>query len=256
MPTEPRGRDAPTALVTGVGRRRGIGAATCRALIRDGWRVCASGWPDYDRHAVWTDPEVDAIDGLIGELQPTGRFAWWSTDLQDPGAPAELFERAQALAGSVQALVAAHARSLRGGVLEVTAEELDRHLAVNTRGTLLLISEFARRWRGEPGRGRIVTFISGPPLVGEIAYAASKGGVEWATLSAAAELASSGITVNAIDPGPTDTGALDEQTMHDMTTRSASRRIGTAEEAAELVAFLCSERAAALTGQVLRAGGR
>jgi 3-oxoacyl-[acyl-carrier protein] reductase len=81
--------DSPTALVTGVGRRRGIGAAICRAFIRDGWRVCASGWADYDRQASWTDPDLDGIDGLIRDLEPSGRFQWCSIDLEDPAGPGE-----------------------------------------------------------------------------------------------------------------------------------------------------------------------
>ncbi|HEY6377988.1 MAG TPA: 3-ketoacyl-ACP reductase, partial [Candidatus Dormibacteraeota bacterium] len=62
------------AVVTGVGRRRGIGAAVCRALVRDGWGVVASGWPPYDRDESWTDAERDALDPLITELSGSGRF--------------------------------------------------------------------------------------------------------------------------------------------------------------------------------------
>ena len=79
-------------------------------------------------------------------------------------------------------------------------------MAVNARGTLLLSAEFVRRFRGELGAGRIVNLTSGLPLAGEIAYAASKGAVEWITVSAAAECAARGITVNTMNPGPTDTG--------------------------------------------------
>lgn len=252
MATDP---NVATALVTGVGRQRGIGAAICRALVRDGWRVVACGWPDYDRQASWTRPEVDSIDGLIAELEPSGRFQWHEFDLGRPDSAAALFATAEEVPGCVDALVAAHARSLPGGVLEITADELDRHLAVNARGTALLIAEFAHRWRGQPGRGRIVTLISGPPLVGEIAYAASKGAVEWLTLSAAGELASRGISVNAIEPGPTDTGWMSDETKRAALRTSPLGRIGTPSDAAELVAFLCSERGGWITGQVLRSDG-
>jgi 3-oxoacyl-[acyl-carrier protein] reductase len=243
------------AVITGLGRRRGIAAAVCRALIRDGWKVVACGSPAYDREVEWTDPPRDDIDGFVEELAATGRFLWRPVDLEAPEAATQLLDTAeQALAG-VDALVTAHARSLSGGLVEVTAQEFDRHLAVNARATLFLISEFARRWRGQPVSGRIVTFVSGPPLCGEIAYAASKGAIEWLTLSAAAELAPRGITVNAIDPGPTDTGWMSAVSARDIAAASPLGRIGTADDAAELVAFLCSERGGWITGQVIRSDG-
>jgi 3-oxoacyl-[acyl-carrier protein] reductase len=148
-----------------------------------------------------------------------------------------------------------HACSEQGGLLEVTPEQFDRHMAVNARGTLLLSAEFARRFSGERGSGRIVTFTSAPPLAGEIAYAASKGAVEWITISSAAELAAHGITVNAVDPGPTDTGWMTSELHERVRSDSPLGRVGKPQDAAEVVAFLCSRRADWITGQVLHADG-
>lgn len=128
-------------------------------------------------------------------------------------------------------------------------------MAVNARATLLLSAEFARRFREPPGSGRIVNFLSGPPLVGEIAYAASKGAVEWITFSTAGELASRGIAVNAVNPGPNDTGWMDEETAAFVRRRSPMGRIGTPHDVAGLVAFLCSDGARWITGQVLTCDG-
>lgn len=243
------------AIVTGVSRRRGIAAAVCRALIREGWDVVACGWPPYDREVRQSEAGADSVDALIQELAPTGRFLWHQLDLEPPGSAAALFDSANHASIDVDALVIAHARSLPGGLLKVTPADLDHHLAVNARATLLLIAEFARRWHGQPGRGRIVTFVSGPPLPGEIAYAASKGAVEWLTFSAAAELASWGISVNAVDPGPTDTDWMGSETKQSVLHVSPLGRVGQPEDAAELVAFLCSDSGGWITGQRLRSDG-
>jgi 3-oxoacyl-[acyl-carrier protein] reductase len=244
------------ALVTGVGGRSGIAAAICRALLRDGWTVTAAGWRAEASRQPHAGEDCDGLDALVDELAATGRFTWHDADLADPAGVPRLFDAAEAQAGDgVAALVAAHARSLQGGLAEVTATEFDAHLAVNARATLLLVAEFARRWRGDAGSGRVVTFVSGPPLRGEIAYAASKGAVAWLTLSAAAELAERGISVNAIDPGPTDTGWMSPQLAAELAARTPLGRTGRPEDAAELVAFLCSDRGGWITGQVLHSDG-
>jgi 3-oxoacyl-[acyl-carrier protein] reductase len=241
------------AIVTGVGRCRGIAAAVCRRLVTDGWTVVAFGHPPYDAEVEWNDPGLDHIERLIAELTPTDRFTWHALDLEPTAAAVELFAIARSTLLSVDALVLAHARSMRGGVLEVTAEEFDRHVAVNARATLFLIAEFARAWNGSEHGGRVVTFVSGPPLRGEIAYAASKGAIEWTTRSAAAELASSRVTVNAVDPGPTDTGWITPAIADEIAATSPRGRPGTVHEAADCVAFLLSDAAAGISGQVVRA---
>jgi 3-oxoacyl-[acyl-carrier protein] reductase len=184
------------ALVTGASRKAGIAAAVALALARDGWALALTGYPPHDAREGWSsEPEE-----LAAELGA----AWYEDDLADPEAPARVLDAAEAAVGALTALVNVHAHSESGGLLEATPEQLERHWAVNARGTALLLAEFARRFRGEPGAGRIVNFTSGLPLAGELAYAASKGALEWITVSAAAELAPRGISVNAVDPGPTE----------------------------------------------------
>jgi len=154
--------------------------------------------------------------------------------------------------GAVTALVVCHAHSETGGLVDTDAKQIDRHLAANVRGTLLLMQEFVRRIDGP---GHIAVFTSGPPLAGEIAYAASKGALAWSVLSAAVELGPRGITVNAIDPGPTDTGWMDDALRDDVARTTPLGGAGAPADAAALVAFLCSDAAGRITGQEIQVDG-
>jgi 3-oxoacyl-[acyl-carrier protein] reductase len=245
----------PAALVTGASRRAGIATAVARRLALDGWDVAATGWRRFDASEPWGSRDEDA-DELVAELRSLGRrAAFREEDLADPEAAPRVLDFAENAVGPLDALVAVHAHSGVGSLEETTVEEWDRHLDVNARGTFLLCADFARRWRGEPGSGRIVTITSAPPLPGEVAYGASKGAVEWLTLSVAAELAPRGITVNAVDPGPTDTGWMGAELADVIRSQSPLRRLGRPEDAAELVAFLLSPAGGWITGQVLHSDG-
>jgi 3-oxoacyl-[acyl-carrier protein] reductase len=123
-----------------------------------------------------------------------------------------------------------------------------------SRAALLLCAEFARRFRGEPGSGRVVAFTSGA-LHGEIAYGASKAALEKVVVGAAAELGPHGITVNAVNPGATDTGWISPELYERIRDATPLGRVGRPEDAAELVAFLCSPRGGWITGQVLVSDG-
>ena len=139
---------------------------------------------------------------------------------------------------------------------QLTGEELDRHYAVNLRATSLLCAAFARHCPS--GGGRIINLTSGQglsPMPEELAYAATKGAIEALTLSLSAALAGKGITVNAVDPGPTDTGWLTRELYESLLAQASMGRLGTPEDAARLVAFLASEEAGWITGQILRSRG-
>jgi 3-oxoacyl-[acyl-carrier protein] reductase len=234
------------ALVTGASRKAGIAAAVARALARDGWALALTGYPPHDAREGWSsEPELAAELGA----------AWYEDDLADPGAPARILDAAEGAVGALTALVNVHAHSESGGLLEATPEQIERHWAVNARGTALLSAEFAGRFRGKPGAGRIVNYTSGLPLAGELAYAASKGALEWITVSAAAELAPRGITVNAVDPGPTDTGWLSPELRERIEVEMPLGRLGRPEDSAALVAFLCSPAGGWMTGQVIHCDG-
>jgi 3-oxoacyl-[acyl-carrier protein] reductase len=236
----------PAALVTGASRRAGIAAAVVEALRRDGWSVATSGWRDYDVTEPWGSQPEEAVE--------IGGGAFIEADLGDPHAPAQVLAAAEEAVGPLTALVAVHTESRPGGVLETQAADFDRHLGVNARSLLLLSAEFSRRFQGEPGSGRIVAFTSGA-VHGEVAYGSSKAALERIVVAAAAELGPLGITVNAIDPGPTDTGWMSAELREHFEQRMPLGRVGLPEDAAELVAFLCSPRARWITGQVITSDG-
>jgi 3-oxoacyl-[acyl-carrier protein] reductase len=249
-----RGR---VALVTGVGRRRGIGSAVCLALASRGADVVLSYWKAYDREMPWGSNE-DEPEALLGELRAAGiRAEGIELDLSRSDSARLLLDVTEERLGRPSILVNTAAYSTRDGFETLDAEALDAHYAVNVRAMALLSVGFARRYPGGPG-GRIVNFSSGQslgPMPGELAYVATKGAIEAFTLTLAAEVGHKGITVNAINPGATDTGWMTEEMKREIVTKSPSGRIGQPEDAARLVAFLAGDEAAWITGQVIHSEG-
>lgn len=239
-----------TVIVTGASRRVGIGAEIVRVLAADGWSVFTTWWTDYDASMPW-----GSATGEVDELLSTSGAAGMEADLGDPTVASSVFDAAEATHGPVRALVNVHTYDPGGGLADIDGDSLDRHLAVNVRGTYLMCREFARRYSAESGPGRIVNFLSGPPLVGSVAYATSKGAVHWMTLSIAGELAPRGITVNAIDPGPTDTGWMEPELLTKLSEANPAGRVSTPNDAARLVRFLLAEEGAWINAQFLHSDG-
>ena len=248
-----RGRNA---LVTGVSRSVGIGFAIASRLARHGANVFVHSYARYDRAGSGTDP--DRVAGLVATLREHGgRVESLDADLADPGAPARLVERASEALGPIDILVVNHTYSRDQSLEELTAEDIDRHLHVNVRASLLLVQEFAARHDGCNG-GRVVLFTSGQhrdPMPGELGYVASKGALHQLTLSLSAHLAGRRITVNTVDPGPTDTEWASPELYAEILERTPQGRWGEPDDAARLVAFLASDAAGWITGQVIRSDG-
>jgi 3-oxoacyl-[acyl-carrier protein] reductase len=253
-PGDLRGR---VALVTGVGRKRGIGSAVCRALAYRGADVVLSYWKAYDREMPWASDE-DEPEALLEQLRTTGvRAEGIEMDLSRPDSAQLLLDATEERLGRPSILVNTAAYSTRDGFEALDAETLNVHYAVNVRAMALLSVGFARRYPGGSG-GRIVNFSSGQslgPMPGELAYVATKGAIEAFTLTLAAEVGHKGITVNAINPGATDTGWMTEEMKCEIILKSPSGRIGQPEDAARLVAFLAGDEAAWITGQILHSEG-
>lgn len=249
--------EGQVAVVTGASRKIGIGAAIARELAAGGANVFITYFRPYDLTMPW-GVQSQEPDDLLAELRSAGvQAAGLERDLSQPDAAGCLFDAVEACLGPATILVNNATVSEPGDIFQVDAAQLDRHYAVNIRNLVLLSAAFARRLpAGCPGR--IINLSSGQsvgPMPGEIAYVTTKGGVEAFTLSASAELASRGITVNAIDPGATDTGWMDEALKAKLIRRTPMGRTGLPSDTAHLVRFLASEEAGWITGQILRSRG-
>jgi 3-oxoacyl-[acyl-carrier protein] reductase len=254
---EVEGLSTKIALVTGVGRRKGIGSAICRALAYGGADVFFTYWKAYDREAPWaTDEEEPEV--LIEDLRGMGiRAEGVELDLSLPDSPERLLDLVTERLGSPSILINNAAYSTRDGFERLDAETLDAHYAVNLRAAALLSVGFARRYSGGQG-GRIINLTSGQslgPMPEELAYAATKGAIEAFTVTLAAEVGHKGITVNAVNPGPTDTGWMTEELKRELAAKFPAGRVGKPEDAARLVVFLASDEARWITGQIIHSEG-
>ncbi|MEJ2859187.1 MULTISPECIES: SDR family oxidoreductase [unclassified Saccharothrix] len=244
----------PLALVTGAGRSAGIAATVVLDLARAGWDVAFTYWTPYDARMTW-GAEPDAPVKLQAQVEALGaRAVAIEADLSDTEVPGGLFDRVERDLGNVTALVLCHCESVNSGLLDTTVESFDRHFAVNARATWLLIREYGLRFRGAHGTGRIVSLTS-DHTAGNLPYGASKGAMDRITLAAARELAHLGVSCNAVNPGPTDTGWMTEEHKADMIRFTPLGRIGTPQDCANLVTFLCSAEGRWVNGQLLNSNG-
>ncbi|MEH7179858.1 SDR family oxidoreductase [Neobacillus vireti] len=238
------------ALITGVSHENGIGAAICNKLASVGADIFFTHWGS----------NTDWVKYFEDNIREYGvRCANYEVDLADPNAPFNLMDVVTSELGTPAILINNAAHSTRDGYLNLDAKTLDNHYAVNMRATFLLSAEFARRFRkSQKKNGRIINLTSGQglgPMPGELAYAATKGAISAFTLSLSAELAPLGITVNAVNPGPTDTGWMNEEIRKELLPKFPLGRIGIPDDAARVVAFLVSEEAEWITGQILNSEG-
>ena len=246
-----------TALITGASRLQGIGAATAMKLAEAGADIYFTYWLDYDRKMPWgvEKNEPDKLQQIIQELGV--KCFKKELDLAEPENIKLLLADVQEKLITPDILVNNACYSTNNNYQNIEAEELDKHYQINLRATLLLSSYFARSFEKEKG-GRIINLSSGQfkgPMENEIAYAATKGAVDALTISLAAELAPKGITVNAVNPGPTDTGWMNQKLKEELLKKFPQGRIGQPEDTAKLVSFLASKEAEWITGEIINSEG-
>ena len=240
----------PVVLITGA--LTGIGRATALAFARDGARVVVSG-----RREV----EGKALEAELRDLGAEAEFI--KADVRHDDEVRELVDQTVARYGRVDAAVNnAGSEGQPGLVTQQTAESYAATFNTNVLGTLLSMKHELRVMQAQ-GSGSIVNISSTyghAGAAGASVYAASKHAVEGMTKSAALEAAASGVRVNAVAPGPIETGMLNRFTgtveaKAALASRVPLGRVGAPEEIARTVVFLASDKASFVTGHVLTADG-
>jgi 3-oxoacyl-[acyl-carrier protein] reductase len=235
------------AIVTGGSG--GIGRETAQRLARDGYAVVVHYAGNREK-AEETVQSITAGGGQAAAVQ---------ADVADEVEVAALFEEAERRFGGVDAVVHTAGQMPLAPLAELDLNVLDSVHRTNIRGTFVVNQQAVRRLRAG---GAIVNFSSSVVAIARptySAYAASKGAVDALTLTLAHELRGRDVTVNAIAPGPTATPMFFEGKNEELINRIAAEppleRLGTAEDSAELVAFLVSPAGHWVNGQVIRANG-
>jgi 3-oxoacyl-[acyl-carrier protein] reductase len=242
----------PIVLISGVGRTVGIGAGIAKKLAAEGWDLALTYWTPYDTRMPWGEqPHDSAI--LENELTALGaRVLSIPGDLERPDSASEIFRAANRAFGPISALVMAHCESVNSSVLDTTIESFDRHFVVNARASWQLIRELALQ---VPETGGRIVALTSDHTVDNLPYGASKGALDRIVLAAARELAHLHILSNLVNPGPIDTGWMDESLRKFLIERQPAKRLGTPQDIANLVAFLLSPAGSWINGQLIKSDG-
>jgi len=247
-------------IITGVSRSVGIGAAIARRLAAAGYDLFLTYYRPYDQDL----PEWHKHDDIAPLSEELAVFSvkvgWLECNLAEIASISMLFDCAETKVGAIYGLINNACFSVDTTIDTLTPELLDQHYALNARAPMLLTQEFVRRFRQQQmhPQGRIITLTSGyesEPNPGNLAYSATKAAMNRFTNSVALEVAGLGITVNSVDPGPTDTGWMPPELKADLLRHAPMQRLGTPDDAAKLIEFLVSDNAQWITGQILHSRG-
>ncbi len=282
------GLENKVVLVTGGNNPHGIGAATAKALAAQGARVfihyfrspaarelnVQSSTPGEAFYWAQQERSADQVVQTIRERG--GQAEACEADLSNPTTIPQLFDRVEAVFGPVEVLVNNAALSEPDTFIPsseltsdsravdhfpmttLTAESHDRHFAVNSRATALMMAEFGRRHVRRNARwGRIINISTdgAPGFSSEVSYGASKHALESYSRAAAKEYGKYGITVNVLSLGPVQTGWIPPELEQEQVREIPLGRIGQPEDVADVIVFFASEQARWVTGQLLYVGG-
>lgn len=245
------------AIITGVSRQKGIGRAIALALAKQGLDIFFTYWTPYDKEMPWSVNPQEPQE-IKEEILALGvKCTALELDLNKEGAIDNLLKNVVTQLGAPSVLINNATYSTSTSIDNFSAIELDKHYQLNIKATTLLTIAFIKAFQFSNG-GRIINLTSGQSLgemPNEIAYAMTKGAIETLTKTISQEIAAKGITINAVNPGPTDTGWMDENLYKDLEKRFPMNRVGMPKDVAKLIAFLCSEEGEWVTGQIIHSEG-
>ncbi|PZD97131.1 oxidoreductase [Paenibacillus sambharensis] len=246
------------AVVTGVSRSTGIGTAICRSLASFGADIFFTHWSAFDaKEGNGLDPGWP--EALKRELETIGVRAFhMEADLAKVESPSLIMDQAEQKLGTPAILINNATFESPANYKMLDALTLDNHYAVNVRGTILLTAEFARRFETNMPQGtvgRVIFMLSGGPDPNNLAYITTKSALTGIVEPLSVGLAHLNITVNGFNPGPTDSGWMNEDMKQHFLGMFPMGRIGTPQDAARGVALLVSDESQWITGQVIKSEG-
>ena len=235
------------AVITGA--NSGVGEATALAFAKEGATVVISA------------RRIEPLNAVADKIKAEGGTVLAvPTDISDKAACENLMDKAVEAFGKIDILVNNAGITRDKLVLNMDEKDFDAVIGVNLKGTFNMIKHTYKHFM-KKRYGRIVSTSSVVGIMGNAGqanYSASKAGIIGMTKSVAKELAGRGVTVNAVAPGyiGTDmTNALSDKVKDAMKAQIPAKRIGTPEDVANVVAFLCSDDAAYVTGEVIKVDG-